>query len=937
MSPGACRALVVTLISTLALAASSAATLARSDQLAEDGRTVYRVDPARGLIVVSQDLILTNRSDKAAPRTIGPIYVEDGAKVAASSTLGRPRISKPVDVPGPWQTLTLTLPRSIQPNQGVRVHLSYTLRGTAGSPLGAPRSDDPFRLGAAYAYYCVPGQDTDTGVVRTRLVKRYVPTVSGDPMERVPDAETAKELTLSSNKVSEPIGFLGCVEGVTESLLLEKRFSGPDRREVLIQGWPDDQNWVGVAESRAEPALERLATFLDQPIPGTGRLIIRESPPKTVFIDGVAVALGGYAGGHATPGVVQLSEAVDLDTIDHEMAHAWFGADRFPDDWLREGLAAWAAAGVAGETCEMPGKVPNELDLGDWQFLRPGSPNDVAARVRAQEQVACALIADLAARMGPEAWDAVVGSLLRGEEKYVGSGEPGLTAPPKVDWAEFLDAVDERGLLPTNGIEDLDYAQDLLKRYRIADDASLLAERSEARALYHNFLAAAEGLAAPAVVREHMDDWRFAEAKKSLETAQDVLLALFQADDLLPDAGVIDILRPDFEAARSLTELNAVEDQAGALLASAEQLVGPLRDLRAASGDWGLPSVVQTAIVAGEFEAALAAITPAITVAQEVMAADLALPEANLRELYRQRYVPASSIEALQDLATQARSDREQAEAAGVQLSALRAEGGDWAIPPAIANLLSRGQMQAAIQAIQDSRATVHASDQARIALPEANLAEVIRPRYEGAATAPEVTSVRIEAEDLARTAKRIGDGLQYIRDTVPGWAVPPILSEPVAERDFETAAERIAAARSWLEDAARADQLIAGANVLPDHQAAFEAAKSDADIDAGLALAQRQVQGAELVTQFGLLGTDLSEPKDQAIAAVRAGDVPGATNVVASIDNTVNQAARNGGLRLAGLVFIGVALFGVLGLWTVLRRDKRPPWAKQSRPPWAR
>ena len=44
----------------------------------------------------------------------------------------------------------------------------------------------------------------------------------------------------------------------------------------------------------------------------------------------------------------------------------------------------------------------------------------------------------------------------------------------------------------------------------------------------------------------------------------------------------------------------------------------------------------------------------------------------------------------------------------------------------------------------------------------------------------------------------------------------------------------------------------------------------------------------------------------------------------------------RNGGLRLAGIVFLIVAIIGVLGLWWLFRRNQGPPWARNGRPPWA-
>ena len=87
-------------------------------------------------------------------------------------------------------------------------------------------------------------------------------------------------------------------------------------------------------------------------------------------------------------------------------------------------------------------------------------------------------------------------------------------------------------------------------------------------------------------------------------------------------------------------------------------------------------------------------------------------------------------------------------------------------------------------------------------------------------------------------------------------------------------------------------------------------------------------------------------------MSALLRTDIPGARRVVVKVGSSsisgenahkigpivdaLSEGSRNGGLRLAGIVFLIVAVIGVLGLWWVFRRNQGPPWARNTRPPWA-
>ena len=52
-------------------------------------------------------------------------------------------------------------------------------------------------------------------------------------------------------------------------------------------------------------------------------------------------------------------------------------------------------------------------------------------------------------------------------------------------------------------------------------------------------------------------------------------------------------------------------------------------------------------------------------------------------------------------------------------------------------------------------------------------------------------------------------------------------------------------------------------------------------------------------------------------------------------ITDIPRSGMRAGGLRLAGLVFFGIAVLGVLGMWLLFRRQAGPSWARQTTPHW--
>jgi hypothetical protein len=178
---------------------------------------------------------------------------------------------------------------------------------------------------------------------------------------------------------------------------------------------------------------------------------------------------------------------------------------------------------------------------------------------------------------------------------------------------------------------------------------------------------------------------------------------------------------------------------------------------------------------------------------------------------------------------------------------------------------------------------------------------------------------------------------------------VPAVVTTPIEERDFATAAAVATEAEKWVVNAWEADQKLDRMHAIERVRPLFEGAQTLADLEAGAELAESWNQAAanvrnavdavaaprDLLTNLGLWGTDLQPTLDAAVEAAVAGDVSEAIKRSAAAIETVKGGASVGGLRLAGVVFFGVALLGVIGLWLVFRRQAGPSWARQTKPHW--
>ena len=131
--------------------------------------------------------------------------------------------------------------------------------------------------------------------------------------------------------------------------------------------------------------------------------------------------------------------------------------------------------------------------------------------------------------------------------------------------------------------------------------------------------------------------------------------------------------------------------------------------------------------------------------------------------------------------------------------------------------------------------------------------------------------------------------------------------------------------------------------------QADFENATSLEELEEGAELAADRAQAAgqvreaidtaakprDMLTSFGLYGVDVDKMVEEAKQAAIEGNLGVALGRSSDVINTINGGSGTGSLRLAGIIFFGVAVIGVIGLWIMLRRQAGPSWARSTKPHW--
>jgi hypothetical protein len=278
--------------------------------------------------------------------------------------------------------------------------------------------------------------------------------------------------------------------------------------------------------------------------------VVREAPTQ---------ALDGYSGDFdSRHSIIRIDEQIDDSLLlAHELAHAWFNDESMAEDWMAEAHAEWLAHAAHQYWCTQPGPYPGKgtPELRNWQYLGLEPTKRESATVDYQYAAGCTLLEAIEKSAGIAAVGRVNAALLDRRPKYGGTASDSAPLP---DWREWLDAVDEVGLVPA-GVEDLRLAERLLIDQGIARPKQLKG-RAKARARYHAAITGSSVAFMPLAVRDAMDAWKFDRAMQTLTVAEEAM-ALAGAIDHDEDA--FGAVRTGLRLAQasSLQELREIRDE----------------------------------------------------------------------------------------------------------------------------------------------------------------------------------------------------------------------------------------------------------------------------------------------------------------------------------------------------------------------------------------
>jgi len=539
--------LVLTLLPTVALASREAPTTSHS---------TYRLKPAQELVDVTVTMSVSNR--KADRVTVGPCpgAPSQRCRITTYYTLGAmgfvaPAAARKLKFIGPgvsgravrnkhgWVSYTVSFP-PIRNGQSKRIKVRYQL------PAAGPRSANSTRVNDAYAHFCWHGQPTDKGSVVAILPQGYE---TFNRHGQVTMKTSKQSVEMRAKRQRNPGGFFACTDAFKPAKLVRTQSMSPNGQTVVVEGWPEDPAWTETITDGVQTTLPALEEIIGMPI-AADDVTIRQV---------AAQALEGYAG-EFQPGSSQIRISEQLDDpqlIAHELAHGWFHDGSLKELWMIEGLAEWAANSVTGDRCNetdgWPGKgTPH---LRDWQTLGADPSDRGVAIVDYQYATACAIMTEVETLVGEDRMRAIVRSLLFRWPKYTGAP---IERRGRPDWREFLDAVDELGLVPA-GVEDLEVAERLLLAEGIAS-RKLLKGRAAARAAFHDARSGAlEGMM-PRVVSMAMDEWDWQRALAGIEIAVEAAERIEALTERGGAGSETIMARSKLRTAVSLAELRAVRD-----------------------------------------------------------------------------------------------------------------------------------------------------------------------------------------------------------------------------------------------------------------------------------------------------------------------------------------------------------------------------------------
>jgi hypothetical protein len=401
----------------------------------------------------------------------------------------------------------------------VRVRLRFDL------PAGTPRSSSDVRVGVAFSTF-VAWAFGDSGQVRIEIPASFAVESRGSPLQRERNAATT---ILTSGPIDGPEDWYAIVDARRDEALTTSRLDLPlGEEDVVVRGWPEDEEWVTRTTKVLSSGLPVLSDLVGLPWPVSGTLEVIEI--HTPLLEGY----GGFYDPDSH--TITVSEDLDSQIILHEASHAFFNGRLFRDRWIGEGLADAYSAMVLQRT-EGATLGPDPVDRGDraafalvtWREPQSIKTDATAAYEAYGYSASWLVMKEIIDRASVDDMRKVLGAADSRAIPYRGDG-PAETMSTVPDWRRLLDLVEE---LADVGVADLFATW-------VADDAArpALDERAEAREAYRDLVAAGDGWLPPYAVRAPMSVWRFALASSQIESAMAVLELRDEIDARAADLGV---------------------------------------------------------------------------------------------------------------------------------------------------------------------------------------------------------------------------------------------------------------------------------------------------------------------------------------------------------------------------------------------------------------
>ncbi len=587
---------VVAATGLLAVPAGTAEVRAATPDLTLVSDARYVVQPAKGRVRVTVDLLLTNRLQDTTTQRFyfdrAFLSVMPGASGFKLSWAGGGSPGASVSrTTATYTVVELRLAERLYGGKSASYRFTFDLADPGGEPTRDIRVGDSL---VAFPVWAYASDSTPGSTVRVEFPAGYRVEIQAGKIAEpttAPDGTT----TLQTAALPKPLTFFAYLVADRPASYVERSLTttvGDTPVDLTVRGWADDKPWskrVGDLVARALPALSEA---IGLGWPRDEGLIIHETVTRTT---------GGYAG-LFDPKLGQIEVAYDAgdSVVLHELAHAWFNGTLLADRWSSEAFASYygleiaKGVGVKAEGDPITAELEKaRIPLNAWGAIGTEPPETEDYAYAATLAVA----REIAERAGPDGLRAVWADAAAGIWAYqpptdpdgAGSGVGGDEVEPEAgagppDWRGLLDLFEAN----TTGTYD-----DLWRTWIARDsDLPLLDARQATRATYETVVAEAGAWQLPVTVRDAMRAWRFDQAGALLRNAATILdqRAAILAAAASSGLTVPDTLQAAFEASdgfasatlEAQAELEAIERYDAA---AASRLADP--DMVEAVGLWG--------------------------------------------------------------------------------------------------------------------------------------------------------------------------------------------------------------------------------------------------------------------------------------------------------------------------------------------------------------